>query len=249
MRSFAACFTGELSKLLVRKKYIVLAVFATIIALGTTGILRLINKVVFSAAEGAALTANMNMLFLPMLASVILPLIAMMAVCDLFATEYHTMTIKMQLTRPVTRFKIYIAKLAAPFALCLITAAVMFAVLALCGVIGGSTDGLGYAAAAYALDMIPLAVLIMMSAFVNVSVKNPVSSMFLCLVIYIGAKIFGYFSSVGSSLLFTSYTEWHRLWIGSALPAGALVAKASLILGYGLTFFCGGYLLFIKSEF
>ena len=53
----------------------------------------------------------------------------------------------------------------------------------------------------------------------------------------------------GSNLLFTSYTEWHRIWLGATLPFGALVAKSALMLGYGITFFSGGYLLFLKKEF
>lgn len=247
MKSLCACFSAELKKLAVRKKYTVLSIIFTLVALGVTGILSIVNNAI--SGSGGEISVNMQMLFLPILVSVILPLIAMMSVCDLFAGEYHNSSIKAQLMRPVTRFKIYISKLVASFVLCGIVAVVMYGVLAICGYIYGDASGVGYAAAAYALDMIPVFVLILMSALINQVAKSPVSAMFLCLIIYIGAKVLGYFSIGVSGLLFTSYMEWHRLWLGVTLPFEALLSKVSLILGYGITFFSGGYLLFIKNEF
>ena len=236
MTGFKACFLGEFKKLAVRKKYIVLSVIAAVICVATMLALGLANRLVGTSD-------------ISMFVSVFVPLVAMMAVCDLFSTEYHSLSIKAQLMRPVTRFAVYIAKILAPLVLSAIVLAAMFIVAAICSAFGGGADGLLYVFGAYMIDLIPIFILILMAAFINQLTKSPTSAMFLCIVIYVAAKASGFFSAAGSNLLFTSYTEWHRLWLGATLPLGALVAKSALMLGYGITFFSGGYLLFLKKEF
>lgn len=247
MTGFKACFLGELKKLAVRKKYIVLSVIAAVICVATMLALGLANRLV--GTSNISFTVNMPMMVLPMFVSVFVPLVAMMAVCDLFSTEYHSLSIRAQLMRPVTRFAVYIAKILAPLVLSAIVLAAMFIVAAICSAFGGGADGLLYAFGAYMIDLIPIFILILMAAFINQLTKSPTSAMFLCIVIYVAAKASGFFSAAGSNLLFTSYTEWHRIWLGATLPLGALVAKSALMLGYGITFFSGGYLLFLKKEF
>lgn len=247
MTGFKACFCGEFKKLAARKKYIVLSVIAAVLCVVTMLILGLANKLL--TASEVSFTVNLPMMVLPMFVSAVIPLVAMMAVCDLFSSEYHSLSIKAQLMRPVTRFAVFIAKISAALVLSAAVLFAMFAVAAICSVAGGGTDGLLYAFGAYALDLIPILVLILMAAFINQLTNSPTSAMFLCIVIYIAAKASGYFSAAGSNLLFTSYTEWHRLWLGATLPLGALISKSALMLGYGITFFSGGYLLFLKKEF
>lgn len=247
MTGFKACFLGEFKKLAVRKKYIVLSIIAAALCVVTMLTLGLVNKLLGSSDVSFAV--DMPMMVLPMYVSVFVPLVAMMAVCDLFSAEYHSLSIKAQLIRPVTRFAVFVAKITAPLLLSAIVLIAMFIVAAICSIFGGGADGLLYAFGAYALDLIPVFILILMAAFINQLTKSPTSAMFLCIVIYVLAKASGYFSAVGSNLLFTSYTEWHRLWLGATLPIGALAAKAALMLGYGMTFFSGGYLLFLKKEF
>lgn len=247
MTGFKSCFCGEFKKLAARKKYIVLSIIAAVLCVVTMLVLGLANKLL--TASEVSFAVNLPMTVLPMFVSAVIPLVAMMAVCDLFSSEYHNLSIKAQLMRPVTRFAVFIAKISAALALSAIVLAAMFVVAAICSVLGGGTDGLLYAFGAYMLDLIPIFILILMAAFINQLTKSPTSAMFLCIVIYIAARMSGYFSTSVGNLLFTSYTEWHRLWLGATLPIGALVAKSALMLGYGMTFFSGGYLLFLKKEF
>ena len=247
MTGFKACFLGEFKKLAVRKKYIVISIISALICVLMTVGVSLAQRAVF--ASEYSFSVNVPMTVLPLFVSAVIPLIAMMAVCDLFSSEYHSLSIKAQLMRPVTRFAVYIAKILAPFVLSAAVLIGMFIVAAVCSVFGGGSDGLLYAFGAYMIDLIPILILILMLAFINQLTKSPTSAMFLCIVIYVAAKASGFFSAAGSNLLFTSYTEWHRLWLGATLPLGALVAKSALILGYGITFFSGGYLLFLKKEF
>ena len=189
MTGFKACFLGELKKLAVRKKYIVLSVIAAVICVATMLALGLANRLV--GTSDISFTVNMPMMVLPMFVSVFVPLVAMMAVCDLFSTEYHSLSIRAQLMRPVTRFAVYIAKILAPLVLSAIVLAAMFIVAAICSAFGGGADGLLYAFGAYMIDLIPIFILILMAAFINQLTKSPTSAMFLCIVIYVAAKASG----------------------------------------------------------
>ena len=82
MTGFKACFLGELKKLAVRKKYIVLSVIAAVICVATMLALGLANRLV--GTSNISFTVNMPMMVLPMFVSVFVPLVALMAVCDLF---------------------------------------------------------------------------------------------------------------------------------------------------------------------
>ena len=199
MTGFKACFLGEFKKLAVRKKYIVLSVIAAVICVATMLALGLANRLV--GTSDISFTVNMPMMVLPMFVSVFVPLVAMMAVCDLFSTEYHSLSIRAQLMRPVTRFAVYIAKILAPLVLSAIVLAAMFIVAAICSAFGGGADGLLYAFGAYMIDLIPIFILILMAAFINQLTKSPTSAMFLCIVIYVAAKASGFFSAAGSNLV------------------------------------------------
>lgn len=247
VKSFAPCLCGELKKLAVRKKYLILTIVMAAVSAALTMLLMLAKEAL--SRESLSVTVNISMTLLPIFASAAVPLIGIMAVCDLFASEYHSTAIKAQLLRPVTRFKIYTAKLTAAWLMCALVMLAEFVVTALCSVFAGGGSGLWYAFGAYILDILPEIILILMAALINQCTKSPTSAMFLSIIIYLAAKLSGYVSASGGSMLFTSYMEWHRLWLGTALPMRDLLTKCALLFGYGLTFFSGGYLLFLKKEF
>lgn len=200
--------------------------------------------------ESADVIGNLPLMVLPTFAQVVMPLISMMAVCDLFSSEYQTGSVKSVLMRPVTRIKVYAAKVLAVFTLCFEFMLCIYLGAAVCSfVLTGGGDGLLYAAMAYLLDMVPLFVFILMAAFINQFTKGSTSAMFLCIIIYIIAKFGGIFIPVLDSLLFTGYLQWHKLWLGIMLPPATMLAKCSLLLGYGITLFSAGYCMFLNKEF
>jgi len=98
------------------------------------------------------------------------------------------------------------------------------------------------------LDMVPLAVLALMTIMINQLVKNSTFAMFLAIIVYIGLNVLGIYFSNLSGLVFTGYMQWHKLWLGAGLPISALFSKILLMLGYGLTFTAVGYYLFRFKE-
>ena len=245
MRQFWACFLNEWTKLAHRKKYWVLLILgAGVSLLVTLGKIFLGNlsrgSLDFSFVSSAMSLAGLFLNFW-------VPLISIMAVCDLFASEFQDLTIKATLLRPVHRFKVYTAKIGAVAALALLY---LMGLLLISGVMdllaGGGISGFFYAFAAYLLDWIPMMILILMAAFLNQCQKGSTMTMFLCIIVYIGLFVAGIAIPNLSGLLFTGYLTWHSLWLGHMLPLGAMLSKITLLLGYGMVFFSGGYLLFLK---
>ena len=72
--------------------------------------------------------------------------------------------------------------------------------------------------------------------------------MFLCIIVYIAAKAAGVVVPVLDGLLFTSYMQWHRLWLGAAVHLRELALKTLLLAGYGITLLSAGYWIFISRE-
>lgn len=248
MRSYNACYMGELKKLSLRKKYVVITIMSALVCVVIACIYSLADRA--ARGENLSLNINMPMMVMSFFTQIVMPLVVFMAVCDLFASEYRDLSIKAQLMRPVTRFKVYTAKLCAAFTLCAIVFMSIFVVSAVADLtFDGGSDGLWYSFGAYVLNLIPMCVIILMAAFINQFTKSSTSAMFLCIIVYILMKVVGILAPMLDSLLFTGYLEWHRLFLGTVLPLDALVAKCVLLFGYGLTFFSGGYFLFIKREF
>lgn len=249
MRKYIACFQNETQKLFSRKKYIVFLVLEALICAISILSGKLVSNLIsqnggpsFTLSIGNTATSMMGLFV-----SWMVPLIMMMAVCDLFSTEFGDETIKASLMRPISRFKIYIAKITA----ILFLGIVNFAVICLAAsgmelLIYGSVSSFGYALTAYALDLIPLLIVILMAVFINHLCKSTTMAMFLSILLFIGLNVLGIFWSHISGLLFTGYMQWHKIWLGTTLPFSALFPKIALLLGYGMVFFGGGYYLFLK---
>lgn len=250
MSTFLLSYRIELSKLLSRKKYIVFIVIGVVICF-----IRVCTGWISSLISGGAFElklSNMALEMLPFFAEIFIPLIVFMAVSDLFSSEFHDNTIKAMLLRPVTRFKLMISKSLACFS---VGAAVFIAIYLASTVfeaVFGSRERLGdymlMNLGAYLLDLVPVFVLVLMSVLVNIICKTPTLSMFVCFLTYAVMKYCNYFVPSVNNILFTSYNQWHKLWIGAAIPARAMSSKIFLIIGSVIIFLTAAYYLFDKKD-
>lgn len=247
MKQFFACFANEWTKLICKKKYWVLLILGVYVGLGVTLCKILLGKITHGSVNFSFLSSAMSLagLFL----NFWIPLVSVMAVCDLFATEYQDLTIKATLLRPIHRFKVYTAKIAAVAALALLYMLVLPITAGMMDIIcGGTGNNFFYAVSAYLIDWIPMIVVILMAVFINQLQKGSTMTMFLCIILYILLYVGGILVPNLSGLLFTGYLSWHSLWLGHLLPFGAMLSKVGLLVGYGMVFFCGGYLIFLHRE-
>ncbi|MBE5040219.1 ABC transporter permease [Ructibacterium gallinarum] len=247
MKKFFVSVINECTKLLHRKKYLVFLLIGIAISL-----FNVLGKTVVGRLSGGSFNisgSSAPMAMMTLFIEFLIPLVVMMAVCDLFSTEYQEMTMKAVLIRPVSRIKIYASKLTAVTLLALVYLLVLFAASGVLDLlIAGKIRSLGYAFFAYLLDIVPMFVVILMAAFINQIGKGSTLAMFLCIIVYGVLYVAGIFIPNLSGMLFTGYMKWHSLWLGHMLPVGALTAKTALLAGYALVFFSGGYYLFLRRE-
>lgn len=246
MKLFSGTFKGELGKLLARKKFIVfLALEVAICAL--VMLIQLALERISGVEFG--FTVNLRMTLLGFFIGAYIPLVSFMAACDLFSGEVSDGSLRASLLRPASRFKVYLAKSLAVYVVAVCYLAALFIVSAILELAFGSDlAGLFSSLGAYLLDAIPLAVTILMAVFLNQLVRSPTLTMLISIVLLIAAYIVGLFFPQVGAMLFTSYGQWHNLFIGATLPFGAMMMKIGMLVGYGVLFFCGGYYIFERKD-
>lgn len=246
MNTFLINTKKEFYKLRGRKKYFIfLIVCAGAVALRAGG------SVLISRLSGGSvkITGNIPLEMLRFLAEVLVPLMIFMAAADLLSSQVREDTLKADLLRPVTRAKLLLSKISAIMLMAFIYYMAFFAVCAVMqAVLGGSFRFIGQAFAAYILDLIPLVNIVLMAMLINLLVSSPSMAMLLCIAVYAVMKYFSYYVSPAGQLLFTSYSLWHRLWIGSALPFSAVIGKIGILFGSILILFSVSYIIFDRKD-
>ncbi|MFV0517850.1 MAG: ABC transporter permease [Aminipila sp.] len=252
MITFIASLKNELTKIHTRKKYLVLLIIEVILCLASGGINLLISKASAGAISTSLMLSNMPMNMLAFFIQIYIPLIILMAACDLLSGEVQDGTIRASFMRPISRFKLYASKIVAITIMSAVYLFVLFALTTTIKLFAGtsitSAAGLGESFIAYLLDIFPLIILILFAAMLNQFSNSPSLSIVICVIIYIGLYILGIVVPQSSGLLFTGYSQWHNLWLGVTLPLSSMISKIALLLGYGMVFGCIGYYLFERKE-
>ncbi|MHC1723155.1 MAG: ABC transporter permease [Aminipila sp.] len=252
MTTFIASLQNELMKISTRKKFFVLLIIEVLICILCGGVNYLIGKASAGAVSTSLMLSNMPMNMLSFFIQIYIPLMILMASCDLFASEVQDGTIRASFMRPVSRFKLYASKITAITIMAVIYLVVLFVLTTVIKFVGGSgiasATGVIDSFFAYFLDIFPIIVLVLFAAMLNQILNSPSLSIVVCVIIYIGLYILGIVVPQASGLLFTGYSQWHNLWLGVTLPFTAMLSKIGILLGYGLIFGCIGYYLFERKE-
>lgn len=248
MKTFLTGTKNELVKLVLKKKYIILLILSLLFCAGRVSMEALTSYI---AKTNINISSNLSLEMGFFVFEILLPFVAFMGCTDLFATEIQEDTLKASLTKPITRFKLMTAKAAAVFVMCAVYAFLIFSVCCILQVFGGSFKA-GYMLTsfmAYIINMVPAAVIICMAIFVNLLIKSPALAMFVNIAGYIFMKYMNIYGNKAGALFFTGYMQWHRIWMGTALPPSAIIMKSGIVIGTGIILFTVSYLLFDKKEF
>lgn len=184
--------------------------------------------------------------------SVLLPLYIFMWSADSLAGSVEDLSIKMALLRPVTRFKIYLAKNLAIIILVLFN--LIIALLASLGAFGlvpaatGFMAGLGRGLAAYLLAIFPLIGLIVIATFISQMVRSGSAALLAGILFYLAGLALPLLSPVLGSLLPTAYTSWHLLWLAPVINWRAVGMALVVLMANYMIFFPAGYYLFERKD-
>lgn len=250
MAGFKAALINEIQKLYKKKKALVAVIVSLVlIIIGQLGILAL--------RSGFGLRGVSSMDFplfvLSVVASTIIPLFTALVTIDSFSGEFSYNTMKITLTRPVTRFKIFTAKLVA--IILFIFANLLFVMLfsLIAGILFNSNSftlhGFIRIIVSYFVTLLPMMVLAMLIALFTNIFKSGVSVFFLSILVFIIFKALEIVFSRYSGIFFTSFMNWYTLWIMDTFPLSKIIRSFLMMCSYGILLFTGGYYLFDKKEF
>lgn len=247
MRALMLNTKSEFLKLANKKKYLVITILSALICL-----LRLGGAILIAKVSGGQMVIKGNLIFsmLRFVTDILVPLAVFMAVTDLFASEIQEDTFKASLMCPLTRFKVMISKCAAVW---LLSCAVMLVMFTACFIMqlisGNGLSDTGHILLSYIIDMIPVIAMIGMALLINMISKSPTLAMLLCVVVYIFFKYLNLYVSPVGQMIFTAYLQWHKIWIGSALPIGALASKLGILFGSVLILYTASYIILDRKDF
>lgn len=200
----------------------------------------------------AVVSADYPITVLNVLLLFVLPLLIFMSAADMFSGEFGDRTIRAVLVRPVSRFKLFAAKLLAAFAL--IGASLLAAWVSSVAAAfflpgsGGMAIGIAESALAYMVAAIPMFALCTVAVFIAQLFKNASGALAICLLIYAAAKLLAFVFPAYMAFSPTAYANWHEIWIGSSISLSKIVTIFSYLLGCGIVFSTFGYYAFDKKE-
>jgi len=249
VNSFTAVLKNEIEKIYRRKKATVIVILAII---GT-----IVGQLIVSSIQNGFGIRPVNgidfsILVLSFFVNTIMPLFAAMVIIDCFSGEFSKNTMKIVLLRPVSRIKIFAAKILATGTFIIINLLVVMIISLMIGLMLKPAEhivsGIIMVFISYIVSFFPLFVLTIIVAFMANAFKSGTIVFFLSIVIFIIFKAVALFFPQYSTLFITSLLEWYNLWKAGTLPVLKLFREFLIMASYGIIFFIAGYYLFDKKE-
>lgn len=247
MHNLLANTRNELHKLLLKRK-----VIALLLATALLPILIALSLEHVQAAFGflAVGRSDFPLWMLGLFASALLPLTLFLLAADMFAGEVGANTLKLVLTRPITRFAIFGSKVLA-------LAVFLAAELVIVGVVSTgagwfigadrTAQGLFDGLLAYAVAFMPLLAILCFAALLAQVFRSALGAVMTGVGLYAAAKLLPFFLPEAAVYLPFHYTDWHTLWI-EAPSFPQLIQPFLVLLGCSIMTYSGGFVLFDRKE-
>ena len=249
MESLKASLFIEAEKMYRKKKVRIVI----ILSVAVIAFVQLISSVIRS---GLGILWNTSSVFpitvLSVISSTILPLFTALIIIDAFTGEFSHNTMKLSVTRPVSRFKIYLSKLVATALFVLFNLMIVMVLSTIVGVLFNSASmdliGLVRIFLSYLVTLVPIMAFAVVIAFLANVFKSSAIVFFISILIFIASSVLSVLFPEGSGALLTSALDWYKLWIADSLPVGRILIQLALMAGYILIFFTAGYNRFDKRD-
>lgn len=249
MEGFKAAFINEIDKLYRRKKALVIVILSLVmIVFGQLAIIGLRSGL---GLRGTSST-EFPILVLSVLVNTLLPLFVALIAADIFTGEFSQNTMKLSLMRPVTRLKLYSAKVAAIGVFALANLLIVMVLSTITGFLFNAStataSGLVKVVLSYLISLLPIMVLALGIVLLANIFRSGTTVFFLSILLFILSKAVGIVFSQYSSLLITSMMGWYGLWIADPMPLGKILRLFIIMAGYAIMFFTAGFYLFDKRD-
>lgn len=250
MAVFQAALVNELEKLYKKKKALV-AVLLSLAAI-VIGQLAIVGMRSGFGLRGAG-SVEFPLLVLSVVVNTILPLFTALVAIDSFSGEYAQNSMRVTLTRPVSRFKIFTAKITA---ITLFISATLLLLLIFSLAVGfifntnsATLDSLLRTVLSYIVSLLPMIILVLGIVLLANLFKSGISVFFISILLFIVFKVLGVLFSQYSSLFMTTQLDWYNLFLVNSFPLGKILRQFIIMLGWGIMLFTAGFYFFDKKEF
>lgn len=250
MVEFKAALTNEIEKLYKRKKVLVAVIISLIFI-----IIGQLSMVVLRTGFGLRGVSSMDfpIMVLSVVVNTILPLFTALVTIESFSGEFSQNTMKIALTRPISRLKFYGAKLTAImlFIFTNLLFVMIFSLLAGC-LFNSNSFSLGSVlkiTISYIVTLMPMAILSIIIVFFTMIIRSGISVFFLSIFVFVTFKGLGIVFYRFSGIFITSMLNWYTLFLMETIPTFKIFLQFMMMLSYGIIFFTAGYYLFDKKEF
>ncbi|TYQ14935.1 UNVERIFIED_CONTAM: ABC-2 type transport system permease protein [Acetivibrio alkalicellulosi] len=249
MEMFKGAFINEIDKMYRRKKVVVVVIISFLaIIIG--------QLFVFGLRSGWGLRTVSGFEFPGMVLSAfietLLPLFATLIAIDIFSVEFNQNTLKILLVRPVSRLKLFTAKISAigVFIMGILLLVMMLSILS--GLLFNPESftflGLYRTVISYLVTFIPVMVFALIVVFLCNFVKSGTTVFFITIIMYIAFRGIGIVFPKYSSLFVTSMFNWYNLWIADKIHFLKLAREFLIMIGCAIMFFTAGFYLFDKKD-
>ncbi|MBV7271678.1 ABC transporter permease [Clostridiaceae bacterium UIB06] len=250
MVEFKAVIINEIEKLYKKKKVLVAAAISLIfIILGQVSIIGLRSGF---GIRGTSSTA-FPLLVLSVVANSILPLFTALVTIDSFSGEFAQNTMKIALTRPVTRLKFFTAKVISIMLFVSVNLVFIMIFSTIAGFIFNSNSftitSIIKIFIAYLVTLMPMLVLALLITLLTNILRSGIGVFFVSILIFIVFKALGIVFSSYSGIFFTSMMDWYTLWIMNNVSFLKIFRQFMMLSSYAILLFTGSYYLFDKKEF
>jgi|GEM_PF-5880182 len=246
MRQFKAAFANELMRVFRKKKTVVFCII-DIVIIGFYALFQLLYRMAgVSTVNITSALGSLHGLFFMF----VFPLFIFMETMDVFTKEMNNSAIKNAIIRPVTRTKVYLAKV---FAVCaFILSQIVFVGIVGTAVtmsMGGSSMSMAKSAAAYAITFIPLIAFVFLAAFIAQIVKNGLLGMLLGILFLIVSYVTEMFMPYVSAFIFVRHINIYKMIITGNIQFQGILSALFIIIAYIGVTFTAGTLIFNRKEF
>ena len=249
MQTFKATLINEVHRMLRRRK----AVLAAVLSLAVIVFSQLL---VVTARLGFGIrgstSAGFPILVLNLIVNVVIPLFATLVTLDAISGEFSRNTMKLALTRPVSRLKVFTAKISAVgiFVAGNLLAVMVLSVLSgmLFNPVEAVLSGLLRVIAAYVASLLPLMVWVLLVGVLAHLVRSGTGAFFLSILIFMALRGLALLLPGLSGIFPTSGLSWYTLWLAETLPVQKILTQGILMGAYALLLFLAGFWLFDKRD-
>ncbi len=250
MVEFKASLKNEIEKLYKRKKVLVAVIISLIFI-----IVGQLSMVALRSGFGLRGVSSMEfpILVLSVVVNTILPLFTALVTIESFSGEFSQNTMKIAITRPISRLKFFTSKLIAImiFILANLLFVMIFSILAglLFNANSFTLGSIFKIFISYIVTLIPMVILSIIIAFFANIIRSGIGVFFLSIFVFVTFKGIGLVFYRYSGMFITSLMSWYTLFIMETIPVFKIFLQFMMMLSYGIIFFTAGYYLFDKKEF